>query len=202
MDQIGLKTLIIDNYDSFTHILKQYVGELGGNPVVYQNDQISLEEIEAISPTHILLSPGPGTVLESSDIGIMPKVIEAYFKKIPILGVCLGHQALAHFFGGKIVQANDIMHGKRSLVFHYKSKLFEGLKSPTEVMRYHSLMVEPSFYLSADFEVVAHTSDMTIMGIEHNSHPLFGLQFHPESLGSENGKVLIKNFLEVNSINE
>lgn len=196
MAQVGLKTLIIDHYDSFTHIIKQYVGELGGNPTVFQMDQVTLEDIIAFEPTHIILSPGPGTVLNPDDVGITPKVIDFYHKKLPILGVCLGHQALAHFFGAKIVSAPEVMHGKRSLVFHHQSKLFKGFKSPTEVMRYHSLTVESSFYLSEDFEVVAHTSDMTVMAIEHNKYSLFGLQFHPESLGSENGMNLFKNFLE------
>ena len=197
MDQFRLKTLIIDNYDSFTHILKQYFGELGGHPVVFQNDEISLEEIEKINPTHIVLAPGPGTVENPKDVGLTFEVIKKYFKGRPILGVCLGHQALAKFFGAKIVSAKTVMHGKRSRVFHNSTGLFKGINNPTEVMRYHSLAVDSSFYLSSDFDVNAHVSDMNIMSIQHKKLPLFGLQFHPESLGSESGKILLKNFLNI-----
>ena len=137
-----MRTLIIDNYDSFTYILKQYFGQLGGNPVVFQNDKISINQIKKLKPTHIVLSPGPGTVDESKDVGIIFDVIREFHNKIPILGVCLGHQAICKYFGGKIVRAPKIMHGKRSKIFHLGKSVFKGVKNPLEAMRYHSLVVE------------------------------------------------------------
>ena len=190
------KTLIIDNYDSFTYILKQYFGELGGNPEVFFHDQITIAQIRRIKPTHIILSPGPGTADKPKDVGIMPEVIKAFYKKIPILGVCLGHHVLGKFFGGKIIRAPKIMHGKQSTIYHQKQGIFKGVRSPFKAMRYHSLMIDPPFWLqNPDVDVTAHTSDGIIMGIQHNQYPVFGVQFHPESLGTPEGKKIIRNFL-------
>lgn len=192
-----MKTLIIDNYDSFTYILRQYVGELGGNPEVFFNDRISVARIKKMKPAHIILSPGPGTVEHKKDVGVMFEVIEAFHKTTPILGVCLGHQAIGKYFGAKIVRAPKIMHGKRSTVFHENNGIFKGVHNPLEVMRYHSLMLGTPFWMRSDeMTVTAYTSDFLIMGIEHNRYPVYGLQFHPESLGTQEGKKIIRNFLK------
>jgi len=192
-----VKTLIIDNYDSFTYIIKQYIGELGGKPEVFFNDEISIARIKKIQPTHIVLSPGPGTAEKKKDRGIMMELIKAFHKNIPILGICLGHQAIARFFDGKIVQSSDIMHGKRSNVFHNQKKIFHGVQNPLKVMRYHSLAVDPRFWLASDsMNTIAYTSDFTIMGIQHKQYPVFGIQFHPESLGTPEGKKILRNFLK------
>lgn len=214
------KTLIIDNYDSFTYILKQYVGELGGNPEVYLNDKITVSQIEKIKPTHIILSPGPGTVEHAKDVGIMFDVIRKFHKTIPILGVCLGHQAICKFFGGKIIRAPKIMHGKRSKIYFQDSghrtqdsagtklnpaeslvlspeSLFKGINNPFEAMRYHSLIVDSPFWMNPEVDVTAHTEDFLIMAVQHKKFPLFGVQFHPESLGTKEGKKIVRNFLNV-----
>jgi anthranilate synthase component II len=185
--------LIIDNYDSFTYILKQYFGELGGNPDVYFNDKITINQIKKINPTHIVLSPGPGTVERASDVGIMFDIIEEFYKKIPILGVCLGHQAIGKFFGYQIVRAPKIMHGKRSLINHNREGIFKGIKSPFEAMRYHSLMLAMT---NDQLTVTAKSDDGVIMAIQHKEYPVFGVQFHPESLGTPEGKKIIRNFLK------
>jgi len=203
-----MKTLIIDNYDSFTYILKQYFGELGGNPEVFFNDEITVSQIEKMKPTHIVLSPGPGTVDEPKDVGIMFEIIKKFYKKVPILGVCLGHQAIGKIFEGKIVRAPKIMHGKRSDVFHKDTghrkqktakteSLFKGIKNPMEVMRYHSLVIDTPFWMNEDIDTIAHTSDFSIMGIKHKCYPLYGVQFHPESLGTKDGKQMLSNFLKL-----
>ena len=190
------KTLIIDNYDSFTYILKEYIGELRGNPVVHFNDQITIAQIKKMKPTHIVLSPGPGTVNHKRDVGIMFDVIDAFHKSIPILGVCLGHQAIGKYFGAKIVRAPKIMHGKRSTIFHNHEGVFKNVQNPLEVMRYHSLMIDTPFWMkSDDMDVTAYTSDFLIMGMQHRKYPVYGVQFHPESLGTKDGRQLLKNFL-------
>lgn len=189
------RTLIIDNYDSFTYILKQYFGELGANPEVFFHDKITISQIKKMNPTHIVLSPGPGTVDEPKDVGIMPKVIKEFYKKIPILGVCLGHQMIGKFFGGKIVRAPKIMHGKRSIISHDKQGIFKGVKSPFEAMRYHSLALDFTFCIS-HFAITAKSDDKVIMAIQHVEYPVFGVQFHPESLGTPEGKRIIRNFLK------
>ncbi len=202
-----MKVLIIDNYDSFTYILKQYFGELGGNPEIFLHDKITINQIKKMTPTHIVLSPGPGTVENPKDVGIMFDVIKEFYKTIPILGVCLGHHAIGKFFGCKIVQAPQIMHGKRSLIYHDGSGIFEGLKNTFEAMRYHSLALEmPSDQFFSqytqtrhpliDFMITAKSDDEVIMGIRHNEYPVFGIQFHPESLGTKQGKKIIRNFLK------
>ena len=189
------KVLIIDNYDSFTYILKQYFGELGANPEVFFHDQITISQIKRMKPTHIVLSPGPGTPDKPKDVGIMPKVIKEFYKKIPILGVCLGHQMIGKFFGGKIIRAPKIMHGKRSMIHHNKQGIFKGVKSPFEAMRYHSLTLDFRSQIS-DFRITAKSDDGVIMAIQHAEYPVFGVQFHPESLGTPEGKKIIRNFLK------
>lgn len=190
------KVLIIDNYDSFTYILKQYFGELGGNPEVFFHDKITIDQIKRIKPTHIVLSPGPGTVEELKDVGIMPKIIKTFYKKIPMLGVCLGHQMIAKFFGGEIVRASHIMHGKRSYIYHEKAPLFKGVKSPFEAMRYHSLIVEVDSIKNSELHATAWAGRHLLMGFQHEKYPVFGVQFHPESLGTPDGMKIIKNFLK------
>jgi len=190
------KTLIIDNYDSFTYILRQYFGELGGNPEVHFHDKITVRQIKKLKPSHIVLSPGPGTVNNPKDVGIMPAVIREFYDKIPILGVCLGHQAICQFFGGKIVRAPKIMHGKRSKIFHLDKGILKGVQSPFTAMRYHSLIVSTPFWMNPEADVTAHTSDFLIMAVQHKKYPVFGVQFHPESLGTPEGKKIIRNFLK------
>lgn len=190
------KVLIIDNYDSFTYILKQYFGEFGGNPEVFFHDRITVAQIKKFKPTHIVLSPGPGTAEEPKDVGIMPEVLEVFYKKVPILGVCLGHQMIGTFFGGKIIRAPQVMHGKRSFIYHEKGKLFKGVKSPFEAMRYHSLTLHfPMSHGQCPIEETAWADKHVIMGIQHKQYPVFGVQFHPESLGTPDGKKIIQNFL-------
>lgn len=195
---MNYKVLIIDNYDSFTYILKQYFGELGGNPEVFFHDQITIAQIEKMKPTHIVLSPGPGTVEEPKDVGVMPDVIERFYKKVPILGVCLGHQAICQFLEGRVVRAPKVMHGKRSDIYHLGKGIFKGLHNPFKAMRYHSLVIDTPFWMNPEMNVTAHTSDMLIMGVQHKKYPLFGVQFHPESLGTKEGKKLLRNFLMTN----
>jgi len=188
------KVLIIDNYDSFTYILKQYFGELGANPEVFFHDRITVSQIKKINPTHIVLSPGPGTVDCPKDVGVMPETIKTFYKKVPILGVCLGHQAIGKFFGFEIVRAPKIMHGKRSLIYHNKQGIFKGIKNPFEAMRYHSLTLQcPTSDVQCP--ITAESYDGVIMAIQHENYPVFGVQFHPESLGTPPGKKIIRNFL-------
>ena len=187
--------LVIDNYDSFTYNLVQYFGELGAGPLVYRNDEITLEEIDRLEPAGIVISPGPGT---PADAGISVPLIRRFAERLPILGVCLGHQALAEAFGGSIVRAERLMHGKTSPVEHTGTGIFQHLPSPMTAMRYHSLVVEPAS-VPAPLEVTAWTADRPrgseIMGLQYKSRPVFGVQFHPESVGTEVGKSLIRNFL-------
>lgn len=191
------KVLIIDNYDSFTYILKQYFGELGGNPEVFFNDKITIGQIKKLKPTHIVLSPGPGTVENPKDVGIMFEVIKEFYKKIPILGVCLGHQAIGKFFGGKIIRVSRIMHGKRSHIYHEKDEIFKGLSSPFEAMRYHSLIIETNSIAASELHPSAWADKHVLMGIQHKKYPVFGVQFHPESLGTPEGKKILRNFLNL-----
>ncbi len=179
------KVLIIDNYDSFTYNLVQLVGIMverlwQGEIHVYRNDAITLEEIEKLSPTHIIISPGPCSPKES---GLSVKIIQSFAGKIPILGVCLGHQCIAYAFGGKIVRAKRLMHGKTSQIYHDGKGVFKGLPQPFSAMRYHSLAVDPES-LPEDFEISARSEDGEIMGIRHKVYPLEGVQFHPESIGT------------------
>lgn len=192
----NLKTLIIDNYDSFVYNLVQYIGEQDGNPVIYRNDKITLEEIKNINPTHIVISPGPGNPTDPHYFGICSRVILEYGKKVPVLGVCLGHQGICAVFGGNVVKAPEIMHGKTSLISHNGKSVFQGLKSPFEGMRYHSLLGEKAS-LPECLEITAETEDGLIMGVQHKEYPIHGIQFHPESIGTVNGKKMVKKFLSL-----
>ncbi len=189
-----MKTLIIDNFDSFTYNLFQYIAELGGNPEVYRNNEITLEDIEKNGYTHIVISPGPGSPDHQKDFGICGKVIEHFKSRLPILGVCLGHQGIIHFLGGRVIRAPVPMHGKRSMIrVNNSNALFRGLPEKIEVMRYHSLIGE-STTLPDELEVTGETEDGLIMAISHKHLPLHGVQFHPESVGTPLGKEILKNF--------
>ncbi|KUP04203.1 anthranilate synthase component II [Bacillus coahuilensis m2-6] len=183
--------LMIDNYDSFTYNLVQYLGELGEELVVKRNDKISIQEINELGPKVIMISPGPCT---PNDAGISLEVIEKLSGTYPIFGVCLGHQAIAQSFGGDVVRAERLMHGKTSKMYHQGLGVFKGLKNPLEATRYHSLIVKKET-LPDCFDITAETSEGEIMGIRHKSLPVEGVQFHPESIMTEDGKVLLKNFL-------
>lgn len=184
--------LMIDNYDSFTYNLVQYLGELDPVIEVWRNDSFSLSDIEELNPNHIVLSPGPGT---PSQAGLCLKLIERYHASYPILGICLGHQAICEYFGARIIRAPEIVHGKISLVKHRNSKLMNGLPNPVKVTRYHSLITE-SATIPESLKVVATVNNL-IMAVEHVNYPVFGLQFHPESIASENGKQMLHNFLNI-----
>ncbi|GAB4526689.1 MAG: aminodeoxychorismate/anthranilate synthase component II [Anaerolineales bacterium] len=184
--------IVIDNYDSFTYNLVQYLGDLGAQVRVYRNDAVTPQDIAALRPDHIVISPGPGT---PADSGISKEVIRTLGGRIPILGVCLGHQAIAEVFGGTVQRAARPMHGKVSPVYHYGQGLFLGMPSPFEATRYHSLIVtEP---LPACLEITAFTREGEIMGLRHKTDPIYGVQFHPESILTLAGKTLLENFLHV-----
>jgi anthranilate synthase component 2/para-aminobenzoate synthetase component 2 len=185
--------LIIDNYDSFTYNLVQYLGELGEAIEVYRNDAITLDEIAAKCPTHLVISPGPCTPNEA---GISVDLIKTFAGKIPILGVCLGHQAIGAAFGGDVVRADRLMHGKTSMIHHDRKTVFEGLENPFEATRYHSLIVKRET-LPACLEISAETEQAEIMGVRHREFPVEGVQFHPESILTRAGKDLLRNFLKL-----
>jgi anthranilate synthase/aminodeoxychorismate synthase-like glutamine amidotransferase len=184
--------LLIDNYDSFTYNLYHYLGELGAKVRVFRNDKVSLDDIASMGPEKIVISPGPCTPNEA---GISCDAILRFAEKIPILGVCLGHQCIGAAFGGKIVRAPSIMHGKLSEVSHDSRTIFRSLKNPFAAMRYHSLVIDPRF-LPAELTVSARTADNIIMAVRHNRFPVEGVQFHPESILTDEGKKLLKNFLD------
>ncbi|MBI2537667.1 MAG: aminodeoxychorismate/anthranilate synthase component II [Gemmatimonadetes bacterium] len=189
--------LVLDNYDSFTYNLVQYLGELGTDPMVRRNDQVSVDQVVDLHPAAVVISPGPGV---PSAAGISVPLVQALTGKVPILGVCLGHQAIGEAFGGKVVRADRIMHGKTSPIEHTGSGLFAGLPSPFPAMRYHSLVVDPTT-LPRELEITAWSADRPagneIMGLEHRSHPVFGVQFHPESVGTDVGRMLLSNFVSL-----
>jgi anthranilate synthase/aminodeoxychorismate synthase-like glutamine amidotransferase len=186
---------VIDNYDSFTYNLVQYLGELGAELAVFRNDAITVGELDALAPTHIVISPGPGT---PDDAGISRDVIRRLGPRLPVLGVCLGHQCIGEVFGGRVVRAPRLMHGKTSLIQHYGTGLFLGLPKPFEATRYHSLIVEEP--LPDVLKATAFTKEGELMGLRHRAYPIFGVQFHPESILTEHGKQLLTNFLAVPSI--
>ncbi|NNC89664.1 MAG: aminodeoxychorismate/anthranilate synthase component II [Akkermansiaceae bacterium] len=183
--------LVIDNYDSFTYNLVQYFGELGAEMEVRRNDEISVDEIRALGPAKICISPGPCTPNEA---GISCAVIEAFGAEVPLLGVCLGHQSIGQVYGGEVVRADRLMHGKTSMIHHNGEGLFAGLANPLEATRYHSLIVRRES-LPDCLELTAWTDDGTIMGLRHKEHPVHGVQFHPESILTEDGKTMLRNFL-------
>ena len=189
--------LVLDNYDSFTYNLVQYFGELGAEPVVYRNDALSVEDVIRLKPSALVISPGPGTPAQA---GIAVPLIRALAGQIPILGVCLGHQAIGEAFGGKVLRADRLMHGKTCEVVHDEDELFEGIPTPVTAMRYHSLVVGHEG-LPRDLVVTAWSADRPraeeIMAMKHRQFPVYGVQFHPESVGTEFGKLLLGNFLKV-----
>lgn len=184
--------LMIDNYDSFTYNIVQYFGELGEDVRVYRNDEITIEQIEALNPDRICISPGPKAPAQA---GISVEVLKHFAGKKPILGVCLGHQAIGEAFGGKVIRARQVMHGKTSLIAHTGVGVFKDIPSPFTVIRYHSLAIERAS-LPSCLEVTAWTDDGEIMGVRHREYDIEGVQFHPESILSEHGHALLKNFLE------
>jgi anthranilate synthase component 2 len=184
---------VLDNYDSFTYNLVQYMGELGAEMTVRRNDELTVDEVEALEPDRILLSPGPCTPQEA---GISIDLVRHFAGKVPILGVCLGHQAIGAAFGGDVVRAPQLMHGKTSDVAHDGKTIFTGIQSPMTCTRYHSLIVAEKG-LPDELEITARTADGTIMGLRHRQHAVEGVQFHPESVLTQDGKRLIKNFLEL-----
>jgi anthranilate synthase component 2 len=185
--------LVLDNYDSFTYNLVQYLGELGESPIVKRNDEISVEDIGTMGVTRLVISPGPCT---PSEAGITVSAIRRWGKTIPTLGVCLGHQAIGEAYGGKVVRARTLMHGKTSRITHDEKGLFKDVPNPLEVMRYHSLVVETDS-LPAELEVLARATDdpSEIHAMRHREHPVWGVQFHPESILTQNGKDILRNFL-------
>jgi anthranilate synthase/aminodeoxychorismate synthase-like glutamine amidotransferase len=187
--------LIIDNYDSFTYNLVQYFGELGADVLVKRNDEITLAEIEALKPEAIVISPGPCTPKEA---GISNEVIAKIGPKLPILGVCLGHQCIGHVYGGAVVRAGRLMHGKTSPILHDNTGVFAKLPSPFEATRYHSLIIDPPT-VPETLIVNARTEEGEIMGVRHRDYPIHGVQFHPESILTRHGKDLLKNFLGISS---
>ena len=188
--------LLIDNYDSFTYNLYQYLSELGTSVRVRRNDQITLDEIAAMQPDHIVVSPGPCTPDEA---GLSCKIIETFGPYIPVLGVCLGHQAIGQVYGGRVIRAPEPMHGKTGLMYHSGQGVFHNLPVPFEANRYHSLIVERTT-LPAELEITAETADGLIMGLRHCTYPVEGVQFHPESIMTPVGKDLLRNFLSKRSV--
>lgn len=184
--------LMIDNYDSFTYNLVQYFGELGQDVQVYRNDEIDLKKVAELNPEHIVISPGPCTPNEA---GISVPLIHEFAGKIPLLGVCLGHQSIGQAFGGKIIKAKTLMHGKTSLIHHKDAGVFKGLTNPYTATRYHSLVIERET-LPDCLEVTAWTADNEIMGVKHKTLPIEGVQFHPESILTEHGHDLLDNFIK------
>jgi anthranilate synthase/aminodeoxychorismate synthase-like glutamine amidotransferase len=189
--------LVIDNYDSFTFNLVQYLGELGAEPVVKRNDEIGVEDVATLAPTAIVISPGPCAPAQA---GISVPIVQRWGASIPILGVCLGHQSIGEAYGGRVVRARRVMHGKTSLVRHDGSGLFAKVPNPMQVMRYHSLVVEPET-MPADLLVLARASDddHEVHAVRHREHRVWGVQFHPESIMTPDGKTLLRNFLELAS---
>lgn len=201
-----MKTLILDNYDSFTYNLFQYIAELGGNPEVFYNNKITLHDIEKAKYTHIIISPGPGSPENKKDFGICGEVIQKISGKIPLLGVCLGHQGIIYSLGGRVVRAPEPMHGKTSLIKQQATEnrqqrskainIFSGLPEKIQVMRYHSLIGERET-LPRELIITAQTDDGIIMAVQHKNYPLYGIQFHPESIETPHGKDILRNFLAV-----
>ena len=188
---MGAKVLVIDNVDSFVYNLVQYLGELGADPVVVRNNEITVADALATKPDAVLLSPGPG---RPEDAGILCDAITAFAGKVPVFGVCLGHQAIGHVFGGNVIRAPELLHGKTSLVRHHNTGVFSGLESPVQATRYHSLVVEADS-LPDCLEVTATTDDGMIMGMRHRDVDVEGVQFHPESILTNHGHKMLANFL-------
>ena len=188
---MSFRVLVIDNYDSFVYNLVQYLGELNAEPLVKRHDAITIDEVENISPDALLISPGPGNPKQA---GISVDLIKWAAGKIPVLGICLGHQCIGEAWGGKIIHAPQVMHGKTSLISHNETGLFKDIKSPFKATRYHSLIVDPTSFPN-ELEITAKTDDGLIMGLRHREFEIYGLQFHPESVLTSYGHKLIENFL-------
>lgn len=185
--------LVIDNYDSFTYNLVQYLGELGAEMKIIRNDQITIEEISAMKPGRILISPGP---CSPNEAGVSCNVIKTFGSHIPIFGVCLGHQCMGQVYGGRVVRAARLMHGKTSPILHHGTSLLKGLPSPFDAIRYHSLLVERES-LPPELIITAETAEGEIMGLQHQTLPVHGVQFHPESILTQHGKAILQNFLDI-----
>jgi anthranilate synthase component II len=188
---MGARVLVVDNYDSFVYNLVQYLGELGADPIVHRSDALSLGEMIAVEPDAVLISPGPG---RPADAGLSNALIEHFAGRRPVLGVCLGHQCIGEVFGGRVVRAGEVMHGKTSLIRHDGTGVFAGLPNPLEATRYHSLVIDPASVTDV-LEVTAETDDGTVMGLRHRRLDVEGVQFHPESILTASGHALLRNFL-------
>jgi len=191
-----MKVLVIDNYDSFVYNLVQYLGELGPEIIVHRNDQITLRQVEALKPDRIVISPGPGSPEDPRYFGVCKVILQEVSPKVPTLGVCLGHQGIISTFGGKVVQAKRLMHGKTSTIKHDGKGIFKGVQNPFTATRYHSLAGEQNTIPACLEITAAAVDDGEVMGIRHVKYPIEGVQFHPESILCEEGKLIIKNFLE------
>ena len=191
-----MKTLVIDNYDSFVYNLVQYVGELGGEPIVYRNDQLSIDIAKKLQPDRIIISPGPGTPEDPKYFGICSAILKQMSPTIPTLGVCLGAQGIVHVFGGRIVRAKRLMHGKTSMIKHDGKTIFKAVRNPLRATRYHSLVAEKVTIPSCLKITAEALDDSEVMGVRHIVYPIEGIQFHPESILTEDGMKIIKNFLD------
>ena len=191
-----MKTLVIDNYDSFVYNLVQYVGELGGEPIVYRNDQLSIDVVKKLRPDRIIISPGPGTPEDPKYFGTCSAILKQMSPTIPTLGVCLGAQGIVHVFGGKIIRAKRLMHGKTSMIKHDGKTIFKDIRNPLRATRYHSLVAEKTAIPSCLKITAEALDDSEVMGVRHIVYPIEGIQFHPESILTEDGMKIIKNFLD------
>ncbi len=191
-----MKVLIIDNFDSFVYNLAQYVGQLGAEPIVYRNNQVTLHEAEQLNPDRIILSPGPGRPDNRKYFGICLDIIKQLSPRVPTLGVCLGHQGIAYAFGGSIVPAKRLMHGKTSLIKHENDGLFNGVENPLRATRYHSLVCSRKSFPKCLQETATSMDDGEIMGLRHREYPIYGVQFHPESILTSEGLKIMRNFLK------
>jgi anthranilate synthase component 2 len=191
-----MKTLVIDNYDSFVYNLVQYIGELGSTPIVYRNDKITLAMVKRINPDNVIISPGPGNPTQKKYFGIGYEILEKISPSVPTLGVCLGCQGFGHFFSAKITHAKKLLHGKTSIITHDGMGIFKNIPNKIKVARYHSLVVDPKT-ISDELKITAKSEDKEIMGLRHKKYPIEGVQFHPESILTEYGKDMIRNFLMI-----
>lgn len=185
--------LVIDNYDSFTYNLVQYFGQLGVEQKIFRNNEITPEQALALKPERVLISPGPCSPTEA---GVSLEMIGAFAGKTPLLGVCLGHQSIGHYYGGRVVRADRLMHGKTSPILHKNTDIFRGMPQGFAATRYHSLLIERATF-PAELEITAETAEGEVMGLRHRQHPIWGVQFHPESIATENGMQILRNFLEL-----
>ena len=188
--------LIIDNYDSFTYNLVQYVGEHRRDIKVIRNDELTIHEIDLLPVRSIIISPGPG---RPENAGVSVDVVRKLHNRVPILGVCLGHQVIGEAFGGKITYAKEIMHGKISSIYHNEEGIYKGIPSPCEATRYHSLVIDKKDFPRKELSITSKLKDSTIMGVQHKEYPVIGIQFHPESILTTHGKQMVKNFLDIKS---